>query len=98
MKAFLKPWEFDNPVCAEIGHQAFYLDDRDDPDIAHLPDNMTDYRNAIALCNSCPFQMDCAEWGITKERYGVWGGLTPDERTMIRRKRNIFLNEELSRL
>jgi hypothetical protein len=93
-----KPWEFDNPVCAEVGHQLFYLDDRDDIGVDRLPDNMSDYRKAQSMCTSCVHQFDCAEWGIKKERHGVWGGLTPHDREQIRKKRNILLQEELSHI
>ena len=38
------------------------------------------------LCKDCPIIDACLEWGLAHERYGVWGGTTPDTRTTIRRK------------
>jgi len=38
------------------------------------------------LCKDCPIIGACLEWGLAHERYGVWGGTTPDTRTTIRRK------------
>lgn len=34
---------------------------------------------AFALCNTCPVQATCAEYGKDDE-YGIWGGLTPTQR------------------
>lgn len=32
------------------------------------------------ICNSCPIQLQCLEYGQANEEYGIWGGLTPEER------------------
>ncbi len=45
------------------------------------------------VCAGCPFLADCAEWGIRRERFGVWGGLTEDERQVIRSRRGIVPDE-----
>ena len=38
-------------------------------------------RRAKQVCASCPVRAECLEHAITlDERYGVWGGLTQDER------------------
>jgi hypothetical protein len=80
-----KPWNFEKPLCAEIGVELFYLEDRDEVD--HL--NLYDYNMAKNTCNSCIHKTECAEWGIYHENFGIWGGTTPLERTQIRRKRGI---------
>lgn len=77
------PWEFDNPVCAEIGPYYFYLEDDG------IEYSRNDAQKVRSMCNSCIHQSDCAEWGIAKERFGVWGGLTPKERSLIRRRRRV---------
>ena len=53
-----------------------------------------DYDNAVgmkmvftakALCLACPLVALCAEYGIEgNEQYGIWGGLTSNERRLIR--------------
>lgn len=48
--------------------------------------------NAKQLCRACPLQADCAEYAIAHELYGIWGGLTPTERSTIRAKRGITVN------
>lgn len=36
---------------------------------------------AVRICNRCPFRAECLTWAIDhRERYGIWGGLTPGER------------------
>ncbi len=51
------------------------------------------------LCAACPFVAPCAEWAIRRERWGVWGGLTEDERQAIRRARGIVPDEpDMARL
>jgi len=85
------PWEFDQPLCAEIGVEAYYIDDEDER--SELPNVPGVIRQAKELCFSCVHRADCAEWGIVHERFGVWGGLSPNERNIIRRKRNIFVHD-----
>jgi len=42
---------------------------------------------AKAACNRCPLQNMCADYGInTNEEWGIWGGLTPEDRKILRRK------------
>lgn len=41
-------------------------------------------RAAKAICVTCPVQRQCAEHALTvREPYGVWGGLTEEEREKI---------------
>lgn len=82
-----KPWEFDQPLCAEVGTEIFFVDDKDDPrpKMKVLPD----YNSAKKICKSCVHRTECAEWGIKHEVFGVWGGLTPQERAIIRKSRRM---------
>lgn len=85
-----KPWQFDQPICSQVGVELFYIDDRDDvrPKVAVL----ADYNIARKICDSCVHKIDCAEWGIEHEVHGLWGGLTPQERAKIRKNRGIVVN------
>jgi WhiB family redox-sensing transcriptional regulator len=39
---------------------------------------------AKAVCQTCPVITECATWALqTREPYGVWGGLSEDERAAI---------------
>lgn len=88
----VSPQNFENPLCAEVGTQFFFLDDDDDDTINPETANVS-YNIALSICKKCIHISDCAEWGIRRERWGVWGGLTPYDRSQIRRKRNITLRE-----
>lgn len=38
------------------------------------------------VCRRCSLEVECGEWAIRAgERYGMWGGLTPEERAVRRR-------------
>lgn len=78
------PWEFEDPLCSEIGLDLFYKDDEFEDDRARVHGEQL---KAAKICNKCDHILECAEWGINKERWGIWGGLTPKERQNIRRKR-----------
>lgn len=41
-------------------------------------------RAAKAICAGCPVLDQCADFALsTREPYGVWGGLTPEERGLL---------------
>ena len=51
------------------------------PEKDNLPGFPHDYRQAKELCRGCPILLQCADYAVTnRERFGVWGGLTPKER------------------
>lgn len=64
--------------------------DIDDPDIFFPPKGNT-YRAARRVCLSCPVRLECAVYAFLAEadpdtssrRYGMFGGLTPEERDAV---------------
>jgi len=80
------PWNFENPACAEIGMEPFYPE-VDEGDRVHT-------KQAISICNRCPHLAECAEWGLYRERFGIWGGTTASKRTRIREAIGIKLPRE----
>lgn len=59
---------------------------RDRKDIEFFPDSMTTpaAARAVALCNQCPVQEQCARYAMVNEiEYGIWGGLSPRARREI---------------
>ena len=84
------PWTFENAVCKEIGGEIFFFGDSDDPD--SLDTNIINTTLAKNICLSCDHIVDCAEWGIYHEEFGVWGGLAPVELARARKKRNIIMH------
>lgn len=64
------------PPCREV-----------DPEIFFPLPNATG-NEAKAVCRRCPVQDGCAQWAIdTGQRYGVWGGLSPEDREKLRKRR-----------
>ena len=51
----------------------------------------SDKATALAICRYCPVRELCAEWAISSDVQGIWGGLTEEERT--RRRREHKLNQ-----
>lgn len=45
-----------------------------------------EHRMFERMCVDCPIMEACLEWALAHERYGVWGGTTPDMRQRIRRR------------
>lgn len=48
---------------------------------------------ARAICDTCPVQSECLDWAMKVEadwanthRYGIWGGLSPNERARLARQ------------
>jgi hypothetical protein len=80
------PWTYENPSCAEVGSDLFYPE-RDDTDMVHT-------KVTISICKVCPHLAECAEWGIQRERYGIWGGISSSDRNRIRKLRGITLPRE----
>ena len=85
------PWEFEKPLCAEVGVEIFYTDDKDEKKV----DSMSTYAMANSICKKCPHRNECAEWAIKHELFGFWGGLSPKERTNIRRDKRMQVSLDL---
>lgn len=79
------PWEFENPSCAGVGVDLFYRNDADLYGKESL--SILELNQIKSICMSCPCLSECAEWGVSRERWGIWGGMTPKERELIRRRR-----------
>ncbi|MGV9815776.1 WhiB family transcriptional regulator [Streptomyces cellulosae] len=54
------------------------------------PENIA---QAKAACDRCPAREECATLGEDEE-YGIWGGMTPDDRRSAKRFR-LLLREEI---
>lgn len=43
--------------------------------------------HAKAICNTCPVLATCRTWALdTRQPYGIWGGLTEQERRRVQRR------------
>ncbi len=64
--------------CRGLEVSVFFL-----PEGVRGPRKARRERAAKAICSQCPVLERCAEFAIsTREQYGVWGGMTPDEREL----------------
>jgi WhiB family redox-sensing transcriptional regulator len=58
-------------ACRSVG-EVFYRTEEDD------------VVRAKAICNTCGVKRECLTYALShRERYGVWGGMTPYEREKI---------------
>lgn len=75
-------WRAD-AACAQIGGNLWY------------PEKGEPTRDAKRICAGCPVRSDCLDYALAIEattgrgwvgRYGVWGGLTAQERKALTRR------------
>ena len=86
-----EPHEFEVPLCAQVGGDLFFPENENEGKLVRLS-----IASAKSICRGCQHIVECAEWGIRKERFGIWGGLTDSDRRQIRNQRRIKLEEEKS--
>lgn len=62
-------------ACAELDTEIFYVGSQRGP-------ALTAFENvAKGVCASCPVLLQCRDYALrTHEPYGIWGGLTPQDR------------------
>lgn len=68
-------WQ-DDAECAEIASEFFFPDE----------DNLIagNYKVARTICAGCPVKVQCLEYAVANdERFGMWGGLKPGERSRL---------------
>ena len=82
-----EPREYENPLCAEIGGDFWF------PEKDIEKRNSVDPTYAKSICRSCIHKTECAQWGIKNERFGIWGGLTEYERTLLRTRSKIRVKD-----
>lgn len=46
---------------------------------------------AKLFCRVCAERSACRDWGLAREEFGIWGGLTARERARVRREEGIRL-------
>lgn len=79
-----EPREYEAPLCAQIGGDFWFPEPTGDAN---------DSFRAKRICASCSHQFECAEWGIQNEKHGIWGGLTANERRLLRRQMKITVRD-----
>jgi hypothetical protein len=57
-----------------------------------------DIARAKTTCNACPLIQVCANYAIKHENFGVWGGLSADERFEARGRHEAYGTTDIERL
>lgn len=82
-----EPRNYEAPLCAQVSGDLWFPEKGGD---------LTLVRAAQRICAQCNHRLECAEWGIKHEEFGIWGGIVAYQREEIRKQRNIKLSKELS--
>jgi WhiB family redox-sensing transcriptional regulator len=73
-------WQFEG-ACLTADPSLFFH-----PDGERGPSRARRDAAAVAVCAGCPVLQQCREHGLSvREPYGVWGGLTEDDRETLYR-------------
>lgn len=72
-----RPWWWEQAACRGEPAHLFFPDRGDAGNV----------RLARSICAECPVKLDCGSWAVEhNERFGMWGGTSPRERRVIRRR------------
>ncbi|SDI97962.1 WhiB family transcriptional regulator, redox-sensing transcriptional regulator [Frankineae bacterium MT45] len=73
-------WEWQtNAACRGTDTSTFYH-----PENERGPSRVRREQAAKRVCSGCPVVANCLRWALeTREPYGVWGGLSVDEREQM---------------
>lgn len=70
-------------ACRGEDSTLFYYEDNE-----RGPSKDSRIAQAKAICDTCKVKTECLEFALQiDERYGIWGGTTPEERYTIKRRR-----------
>ena len=71
--------------CGDTANDpGWWFGDSEDPDEKY---NNADQARAVELCKKCPLNWECLNYALAyNEQYGVWGGATPAQRELMRRR------------
>ncbi len=79
-KPLVEIWQWQNAgACRELPSEMFFH-----PDGERGPSRRKRENRAIAICQTCPVIEQCRNQALMiQEPYGIWGGLTEDDRLVI---------------
>jgi WhiB family redox-sensing transcriptional regulator len=68
----------EHAVCAQVGADFWH------PERGGITDSV---RAAKKVCMGCPVKQECLDYALRRdERFGVWGGLTAQQRRRLKRR------------
>lgn len=50
-----------------------------------------DASKAVMICNDCPIRIECLEYSLEWEQFGIWGGLPEEHRDKMRKSLNLYV-------
>ena len=79
-KPLLEIWQWQNSgACRELPSELFFH-----PDGERGPSRRNRESKALAICATCPVIQQCRKQALAiQEPYGIWGGLTEDDRLVV---------------
>lgn len=79
-----QPW-MDQALCTQVGDPELWFGK---PTSFLTNDDGQRESAAKAVCSRCPVRDECLDFALaTDERYGIWGGMTREERLKAKRAR-----------
>jgi len=79
-KPLVEVWQWQNSgACRDLPSEMFFH-----PDGERGPSRRNRENKALAVCAACPVIQQCRKQALQiQEPYGIWGGLTEDDRIAI---------------
>lgn len=72
------------PCTDKTNDPGWWFGDSEDPEEKY---NNAEQHRAQELCKECPLTWECLNFALAyNEQYGVWGGATPAQRDLMRRR------------
>lgn len=88
------PWAYEDPSCASVGGDFWFPEfDKDALKVFNKDARQLEVQTAKSICGSCTHKVECQQWGLKHETFGIWGGLTESDRRPIRKRLNIIVEE-----
>lgn len=81
--------KFSNPACKGQDPSMWFVILPRDAKAQQRKEAHLNSQKALVICSSCDNQLECLEYAIKAEPFGIWGGTTEAERMYIRKMLNI---------
>jgi WhiB family redox-sensing transcriptional regulator len=77
----------DDAACRDEDSEAFFAS-------SSTSEGKRLIQHAKAVCSGCLSRDECGQWALeTRQAYGMWGGMTEDERKAVLRRRGIRIKD-----
>jgi len=84
--------------CTKADPEVFFPELPDKPTSEITNDDRKTYQtqvsNALAICNSCEYTVECLKYALENKLQGIWGATTDEDRKRIRHQLNLQKRRE----